>query len=343
LVNTILEDLALFGLEFPSTEALRGKIKEVVSRPWKDFISQEEDFVAEVVKDATLEIEDLGLEQKDVEDVFKSALLERTPPEEAFLGKLGLDEETARYLGGIIANSMERVAKNHKVLTLKKTVEEAVGKDLGEDFDFVFYEALDEEVYVPSQDPSAFTVTYQITGTPVINDYVNSKLFSNQLRSMILAFLVVFGLLVLQFRSLKKASLGMVPLLLTVASSFGIMGLFGIPLNVATLTIASIAIGAGVDYDIHFLSRWYGELRLGNARRAVEHTIKNTGRGILLNALGVAGGFYILGFSRIGMLRTFGPLVATVLLLSAVYTLLLLPLLLHLGEFLKENRIERGK
>jgi predicted RND superfamily exporter protein len=42
------------------------------------------------------------------------------------------------------------------------------------------------------------------------------------------------------------------------------------------------------------------------------------------------------------MLRTFGPLVATVLLLSAVYTLLLLPLLLHLGEFVRENRIERG-
>jgi predicted RND superfamily exporter protein len=120
------------------------------------------------------------------------------------------------------------------------------------------------------------------------------------------------------------------------------MGLFGIPLNVATLTIASIAIGAGVDYNIHFLSRWYGELRLGDARRAVEHTIKNTGRGILLNALGVAGGFYVLGFSQIGMLRTFGPLVATVLLLSAVYTLLLLPLLLHLGEFVRENRIERG-
>lgn len=342
LVNTILEDLVLFGLEVSSPEVLRGKIEEIVSRPWQDFVSGGEDFVAEVIKDATLEIEDLGLEPQEVGDVLKAAFREGIPSGEAFVGKLGLDEESARYLGDIITNSVERVARNHKVLTLKRAVEGIVGKNLGEEFDFVFYEVLDEEVYVPSQDQSAFTVEYQITGTPVINDYVNGKLFSNQLRSMFLAFLVVFGLLIAQFRSLKKASLGMVPLLLTVASSFGIMGLFGIPLNVATLTIASIAIGAGVDYNIHFLSRWYGELRLGDARRAVEHTIKNTGRGILLNALGVAGGFYVLGFSQIGMLRTFGPLVATVLLLSAVYTLLLLPLLLHLGEFVRENRIERG-
>jgi predicted RND superfamily exporter protein len=342
LVNTILEDLTLFGLKVSSPEALRAVVEEAVSQPWQSFVVEDEGFVTEVVQDATLEIEDLGLLPQEVALVFKEALQNGMVPEEAFLGKLGLGDDEASYLGEIIANSVERVAKNRKILAFREAVEKLSGQELGEDFDFVFYEVLDEEVYVPTNDPSAFTVAYRITGTPIISNYVNSKLFANQVKSMVLAFVIVFGLLILQFRSLKKASLGMVPLLLTVASSFGIMGLFGIPLNVATLTIASIAIGAGVDYNIHFLSRWYGELRLGDARRAVEHTIKNTGRGILLNALGVAGGFYVLGFSQIGMLRTFGPLVATVLLLSAVYTLLLLPLLLHLGEFVRENRIERG-
>ncbi|MCX7667593.1 MAG: MMPL family transporter, partial [Atribacterota bacterium] len=314
LVDTIFNDLVLFGLEVPSQEILRGKIAEVVSKPWQDFVSGEDDFVEGVVKDALLEIEDLGLEGEAVKVVLKNALLQHISPEEAFLGQLGLDDDTAMYLGGIIVNSVERVARNRKVLALREAVEKLTGRKLDEEFDFIFYQALDEEVYVPTQEASAFTVEYRITGTPVINDYVNSKLFSNQVQSMILAFCIVFGLLVLQFRSVKKASIGIVPLLLTVASSFGMMGLFRIPLNVATLTIASIAIGAGVDYNIHFLSRWYGELKQGNIHRAVENTVKNTGRGILLNALGVAGGFYVLGFSQIGMLRMFGPLVATVLL-----------------------------
>ncbi len=213
---------------------------------------------------------------------------------------------------------------------------------MSEKLDFVFYEILDEEVYIPSPD-GPLHITYRVTGTPVINDYVNSKLFSDQMRSMFLALFIVFVLLILQFRSLSKALTGIVPLLLTVCSSFGIMGLFRIPLNVATLTIASIAVGAGVDYNIHFLSRWYGELAKGNAHFAVQNTIHNTGRGIFLNALGVAGGFYVLGFSRIGMLRMFGPLVATVLLLSAFYTLLVLPLLLHLSEYFKNNNREERR
>ncbi|NSW77323.1 MAG: MMPL family transporter, partial [Candidatus Atribacteria bacterium] len=254
LVRTIVEDLALFGLEISSPEVLEKKVTEIVSQPWQGFVSGDDGFIAEVVKDARLEIEDLGLEGEAVGAVLKEAFSQNIAPEEALLGQLNLDDDTALYLGGIIANSIERVAKNRKVLALREAVEELSGKQLDEEFDFVFYQVLDEEVYVPTQEASAFTVEYRITGTPVINDYVNSKLFSNQVQSMILAFGIVFGLLILQFRSVKKASIGIVPLLLTVASSFGMMGLFRIPLNVATLTIASIAIGAGVDYNIHFLS-----------------------------------------------------------------------------------------
>ncbi|MGQ9472708.1 MAG: efflux RND transporter permease subunit [Candidatus Caldatribacteriaceae bacterium] len=342
LVKTIMEDLAIFGLSFSSPEELREKVTEIVSRPWRYFVVPQEDFFSAVIKDATLEIEDLGLSLEEVARVLEEAFPKDIPLEEAFLESFGLSEEEAQYLGEVIANSIERVAKNRKVLTLRETVENLVGRKLEEEFDFVFLQALDEEVYVPSPDDSGFSIQYRFTGTPVINDYVNGKLFSNQVQSMVLAFLIVFGLLVLQFRSLRKALMGMTPLLLTIASSFGLMGLFRIPLNVATLTIASIAIGAGVDYNIHFLSRWYRELALVGAHDAVRMTIKNTGRGILLNALGVAFGFYVLLFSPIGMLRTFGPLVATVLLLSAVYTLLLLPLLLHLGEFVKENKLKRG-
>ncbi len=342
LINTIIEDLGLFGIDVASLPSLKQIVEEFVTKPWEEFITKEGDFTSEVVRDALLEIEDLGLTTGEVEKALQNALLDGTLQEEILAQTLELTEDEASYLAGILANSIERVAKSRKVSAFRKTIETISGHSLGEKLDFVFYEVLDEEAYVPSPNGSLH-IDYRITGTPVINDYVNSKLFSDQMRSMVLALLIVFALLIFQFRSIRKASAGIVPLLLTICSSFGIMGLFRIPLNVATLTIASIAIGAGVDYNIHFLSRWYGELNYRDARLAVDNTIRNTGRGILLNALGVAGGFYVLGFSRIGMLRMFGPLIATVLLLSAFYTLLVLPLILHLGEYFKNNREERGK
>ncbi len=62
-------------------------------------------------------------------------------------------------------------------------------------------------------------------------------------------------------------------------------------------------------------------------------TLVHTGRGIVLNSLAVSGGIYILTLSRIRMLRMFGDLVATVLLVTMFYTLMVLPLLLHAVEY----------
>ncbi|MDI9607985.1 MAG: MMPL family transporter, partial [Atribacterota bacterium] len=78
-------------------------------------------------------------------------------------------------------------------------------------------------------------------------------------------------------------------------------------------------------------------------------TLVHTGRGIVLNSLAVSGGIYILTLSRIRMLRMFGDLVATVLLVTMFYTLMVLPLLLHAAEYgnnknnnKKNKDMERG-
>jgi len=112
--------------------------------------------------------------------------------------------------------------------------------------------------------------------------------------------------------------------------------------------VASIAIGAGIDYTIHLTSRWYMEVEKGSSN-PLRTTLVHTGRGIVLNSLAVSGGIYILTLSRIRMLRMFGDLVATVLLVTMFYTLMVLPLLLHAAEYgnnknnnKKNKDMERG-
>jgi len=342
LAQWIVEDLELFGVSFFDHEAVRHTALQFIRKPWQDFVQPEASFLDEVVEDARLEIEDLGLSADRVQEALASSLQENVPLGRVLEEVLGVSGEDAQYLEGVLSTSLERVAKKEKVLAFRKEVEKLLGRELGKDLDFVFYEVLDEAVYKEAEDGDV-TVTYRITGTPIISNHISEMLFSQQAKSMVLAFVIVFGLLLAQLRSLQKASIAMVPILLTVATSFGIMGWFRIPLNVATLMVASIAIGAGIDYTIHFSSRWYKETSSGNSgAHALRVTFVNTGRGILLNAIGVSGGLYVLALSRISMLRIFGSLVATVLLVGVFYTFFALALLLHLEEYLKGNNNERS-
>lgn len=342
LAQWIVEDLELFGISSFDHEAVRWTTLQFIEKPWQDFVRPEASFLNEVIEDALLEIEDLGLGTDRVQEALAYSLRENVSFEEVLEGVLGINGEEAQYLGGVLSTSLERVAKREKVLAFRKEIEKLLRQELGKDLDFVFYEVLDEAVYMEAEDGDV-TVAYRVTGTPIISNHISEMLFSQQAKSMVLAFVIVFGLLLGQFRSLQKASIAMVPILLTVITSFGIMGWFRIPLNVATLMVASIAIGAGIDYTIHFSSRWYKEMDSDNSGiHALRVTFVNTGRGILLNAIGVSGGLYVLALSRISMLRIFGSLVATVLLVGVFYTFFALALLLHLEEYLRGSNNERS-
>ena len=150
-------------------------------------------------------------------------------------------------------------------------------------------------------------------------------LFDNQYESMILTLIIVFVLFYLQFRSIKIALLGIIPSILTVMLNFEFMGIIGITLNTATISIAAIAIGAGIDYAIHFVNRFSVEYeKVGDKKAAVSRTFFTSGRGILLNALAVAFGFFALSFSDIAIIRDFGVLTGIALLIAAFITLLFL-------------------
>ena len=342
LAKSVVDDLEIFGLSFTDREAVEKMVLQFIEQPLRNFMTFNENFAQKVTHDALLEIEGLGIEEEEV----KKALLSYFSQPDSSLSSvlstnLGIIEDDASYLAEVLNSSMERVARNNKASTLRQDIENLVGQTLDSDFDFVFYQVLDNYVFLP-QENGDIPVYYRITGTPIISNHINNQLFTQQIESLILAFVIVYLLLLLQLRSLKKSLIAIVPILMTVYTSFGLMGLLDIPLNTATLMVASIAIGAGVDYTIHFTSRWYLELGKGSSN-PLRTTLVNTGRGIVLNSLSVSGGIYILTLSRIRMLRMFGDLVATVLMVSMFYALMVLPLLLHVAEYgnNKNKKIER--
>jgi len=151
---------------------------------------------------------------------------------------------------------------------------------------------------------------------------------NGQILSLILAILVVGALLMLLFRSPAAGAIAAIPLALSMAVLFGLMGFFGIELNIATALLSSIMIGVGVDYTIHYLWRYREERRRGKEPDyAVKITLTTTGRGIIFNALSVVIGFGVLMSSGFMPVRFFGFLIVVSILSCLIGALVLIPAL----------------
>jgi len=165
-----------------------------------------------------------------------------------------------------------------------------------------------------------------ITGSSYLFKVLTDLLVSGQILSLLVSLFGVALVVGLIFRSVRFGLLSMIPLGFTITLNFGIMGWLNIPLDTATTMLASIAIGIGVDYTVHFLSKYRRELRAGRTSHdAVGETIQTTGRAITYNVMAVAAGFAVLLFSSFGPIATLGALVALSMGISGLAALTLLP------------------
>jgi hypothetical protein len=159
----------------------------------------------------------------------------------------------------------------------------------------------------------------------VFADLVDA-IVAGQTSSLVLSFLVVFLLNALGFWSLEAGAWSMIPMAIAVPALFGLMGSFGIELNVVTAMLSSIMIGVGVDYTVHFLWRYRDERRGGLAPEPAAHRALTTvGRGIVFNALAVVLGFSILAFSNFMPVRFFGFLVVVSIASCMLAAIALMP------------------
>jgi hypothetical protein len=147
-----------------------------------------------------------------------------------------------------------------------------------------------------------------------------------QVSSLLLAFILCAIILSVAFRSGAAGLFGSIPLMVSLVILFGLMGYFGLYLDIATALLSSIMIGVGIDYTIHFLYRYKQERQEGlNAREAVIKTLTTTGRGITFNAVSVMIGFCALPFSSFTPIRFFGFLVIISIFTCLVGALVIIP------------------
>ncbi|HWR68861.1 MAG TPA: MMPL family transporter, partial [Desulfomonilia bacterium] len=164
------------------------------------------------------------------------------------------------------------------------------------------------------------------TGLAMLAKEFNRIIVTSQIQSFILAFTLCFFITSGIFRSFKLGIYSMVPLLIPITLDFGIMGATGIKLNAATATVAAIDIGMGIDYCIHFLSRYRHEIRLGRSvEESLDIAMNTSGRGIIYNALAVSAGFLVLAPSQFVIISQLGLLVAVDMLTISFSALTFLP------------------
>ena len=164
------------------------------------------------------------------------------------------------------------------------------------------------------------------TGLAVMAREFNRLVVRCQMQTFLISFFLCFLITTTVFRSLRLGLYCMVPLLIPIALDFAIMGVSGIRLNAATATVASIDIGMGIDYSIHFLSRYRHEMRKGlPVAQALDRALNTSGRGIVYNALAVAAGFLVLAPSQFVIISQMGILVAVDMVIIALSALTFLP------------------
>src|SRR6056297_1995200 len=182
--------------------------------------------------------------------------------------------------------------------------------------------------YVKTNFPEGYNV--KIAGDTDMALAVNNLIVSSQIMSIIISLIAVFIIVSISYRSLVGGLFGVIPLSFALLINFGLMGFLGIKLDIATSMVASIAIGIGVDYTVHFLSRYHNErLKSDDLSVVTRNTLMTTGKAIIFNAISVAAGFAVLLFSNFNPLVNLGLLVSVTMITSSVASMTILPAMLN--------------
>jgi len=170
-----------------------------------------------------------------------------------------------------------------------------------------------------------------LTGSPFTRDAQLSATTETLQRSVPIAAVGAFILLLIAMRSLRYAVVTVIPIGLVVAWLYGLMYVSGYALNFVTATVGAVSIGVGIDYSIHMTERFREELgRSGSKSQALRRAARGTGVALLASAASSIVGFSIMGFAPMPLFASYGQLTAIMIALALAASLVVLPSLLLL-------------
>jgi predicted RND superfamily exporter protein len=182
------------------------------------------------------------------------------------------------------------------------------------------------DIYVAENMQEHITVKYT-------NHYVRyilqNLIVQSQVNSLIMVLVTIFILLTIIFRSPVAGIFTATPVFIAILFNFAVMWLTGVTLNIGTSIIASVGMGVGIDYAIHYFTRFKAAFKhIPDHEKAVLTAIRGTGRAIIANALAVGTGFLVLLLSEYHIIVNVGWITALSMLTTAVSSLVVLPALI---------------
>ncbi len=209
------------------------------------------------------------------------------------------------------------------------TINDLISKDDNVVRLLVFPKDLDNETLtVIENNVDDLNLDTSVTGVQYLMKDLNDSISAMQINSILLALGIVLVMLIITLRSFKVAFFSLIPIIITVISLYGFLGLSQIPLNITTVIIFSITIGVGIDYAVHFSSVYKHYLRETNDNNlAIDKAYGNSSRPIIANALGISLGLSILTLSPLTIHFNLSMLMWVSMIVSVVLTLTLLPYL----------------
>ncbi len=220
---------------------------------------------------------------------------------------------------GMLKNFVDSTGRYARITTFMK--------DIGTDKMDIIQERLN--AVIKKQFPEEkFTVS--MTGKALVFLKGTNYLIKNLVISLSLAILLISIFMAWMFRSYKMIFISLIPNMLPLLITAGLMGFFSIPIKPSTILVFSIAFGISVDDTIHFLAKYRQELLANNwkVKPAVYSALQETGVSMFYTSIVLFFGFLVFTLSSFGGTIALGGLVSVTLLLAMVSNLLLLPSLL---------------
>lgn len=184
----------------------------------------------------------------------------------------------------------------------------------------------------------------KFTGMVVLYNNMLQSLYQSQITTIGVVFAAILMMFMILFRSISLANIAIVPNLLAAALVLGIMGWFGIPLDMMTITIAAITIGIAVDDTIHYVHRFKEEfVKDRRYLAAVDRCHGSIGRAIYYTSITVTVGFSILALSNFTPTTYFGLLTGLAMIIALMSNLTLLAILIIIFKPLGPGNVEEIK
>jgi len=271
------------------------------------------------------------------------AILKRNLPQEAYVEDPEVLEYVAESISAIISEEVRWARVNQLVENLKPLLPRNLRNDK------TFLEDLRDDVWEINEDwiavessqyPSLFStknnpgkavtkLAVWQTGIPLIYKELDRKIMRSQSVGLAIAVFLVFVLLTIRLKSLVGGIISVVPTILAILANFLLMAILKIPLDELTILIGNIAMGVGIDYAIHFITRFKVEFaKSNNELEALDRTLETTGKAIMINAVTVMMGFLVLVIGDLVPMKWFGYLLAITMVTSAWGAVTILPALI---------------